>query len=69
MCSIANPGEIKTVFVFAFVPRKNVIFTYLIRSNLSRDVLRIPAGGAGAASRAWWLDADGKGVGFLFPLE
>lgn len=49
MCSIVNPGEIKFLFLLLCPGGKNVIFIYLIRSNLSHRVLLcIPAGGDGA---------------------
>lgn len=62
MCLIANPGEIKFLFLLSY-PGKE-IFTYVVRSNLShRDRLCIPAGGVGAALGALWPDVDSKGAG------
>lgn len=67
MCSIANSGEIKFLFLLLYPAGGNVI-TYVIRSSLSHRVLRcFPAGGVGATLGAPWPDVN-KGVGFLhFP--
>lgn len=69
MCSIANPGEIKVLFLLLH-PGEN-FHLYLIRSNLPHRVLLcIPAGGGGAASGALWPDVDSKGGQFLhFPYS
>lgn len=68
MCSIANSGEIKFLFLLLYPAGENVIFTYVIRSNLSHRVLLcFLAGGVGATLGAPWPDVN-KGAGFLhFP--
>lgn len=65
MCSIANPGEIKKVFVFAFCEQKKteVISIFLIRSNPShRVVLCILARWGWSTLWAQQPNIDSKGV-------